>query len=101
MPVVATEREAVAARVPPVPVEKINTWSWPTQVDELLVELAVEGDNDRRNELAVEIQQQILEDVPVINLCHLKIFVVTQKNVVNAKADPCEYYYLTQDLDVE
>ena len=70
------------------------------RVDELLAELEVEMDTDRRNQLAIDIQQQVLDDAAVLNFCHLKTFVITGANVTGVQVDPNEYYHLSIDLDI-
>ncbi len=74
-------------------------------VNEDLEELAAEMNNtfdiDTRNDLAVQMQQKILDDDAFIFCSFLRMSMITKSNVSGLLAHPCDYYELTADLDIE
>lgn len=56
---------------------------------------------EKRAELAVELQQKILDDDGFFFVSHLNMGIVTRSNVKGMAAHPCDYYEITADLDVE
>ena len=58
-------------------------------------------DNEERGELAVKIQQQMLDDDAYFFVAHLNMGIITKKNVTGIAAHPCDYYEITADLSVE
>ena len=63
-----------------------------TEVDKLIEQLDDEFDTDKRNELAVEIQQKVMDDAGYIVIGHSKFTNVMKKNVENCPTNPSEYY---------
>ena len=64
------------------------------EVDKLIDQLDQEFDSDKRNELAVEIQQKVMDDAGYIVIGHAKFTNVLKKNVQNCPTNPSEYYEL-------
>lgn len=62
------------------------------EVDKLVEQLDNEFDTDKRNELAVEIQQKVMDDAGYIVIGHSKFTNVMKKNVENCPTNPSEYY---------
>lgn len=58
-------------------------------------------DETERSELAVQLQQQILDDDAYFFVSHLNMGIVTKASVSGIIAHPCDYYEITADLDVE
>ena len=58
-------------------------------------------DKDRRAELAVEMQQIILDDHAYVFCSHLRMSMIAKANVTGLTAHPCDYYEITADLDIE
>lgn len=71
------------------------------QVDELLNQLAVEFDADRRNQLATQIQQQVINDTGIINIGYLNNQVLFRANVTGLTAHPADFYQLTNLIDMD
>ena len=71
------------------------------QVDQLLDQLYVEFDQDRRTQLAVEIQQIALEENAVLPICFLDANMAGQSNVTGLITHPTEYYMITNQIDLE
>ena len=64
------------------------------EVDELISQLDDEFDTEKRNELAVEIQQKVMDDAGYIVIGHSKFTNVMKKNVENCPTNPSEYYVI-------
>ena len=64
------------------------------EVDKLIDQLDQEFDSDKRNELAVEIQQKVMDDAGYIVIGYAKFTNVLKKNVQNCPTNPSEYYEL-------
>ncbi len=64
-------------------------------------ELHTTFDKEKRGELAVELQQMILDDCSFFFVAHLNMGIVTKANVTGMAAHPCDYYEITADLDIE
>ncbi len=71
------------------------------KLDELEAELSQTFDVDKRAELAVEMQQTILDDNAYIFCSFLKMSMISQSNVSNYTSHACDYYQITADLDIE
>ena len=71
------------------------------KVEELAEELRNEFDNKKRSDLAVKIQQEVLNDCAYIYASHLKMSFVMKKNITGFEAHPSDYYEITADLDIE
>ena len=72
-----------------------------THVNELMDQLAVEFDPEKRGELAVELQQAILDDNAYIFCSFLQMNMISRAGVKNYTAHACDYYQVTADLDIE
>lgn len=54
-----------------------------------------------RSDLAVQMQQEILNDNAFVFCSFLRMSMICKSNVTGLKAWPCDYYELTADLDVQ
>ena len=70
-------------------------------VNDLMKQMAVEFDTAKRSELAIELQQAILDDNAFIFCSFLEMNMISKSNVSNYTAHPCDYYQVTADLRVE
>ena len=70
-------------------------------VNDLMEQLAVEFDTARRAELAIELQQAILDDNAYFFCSFLQMNMISKANVRNWTAHACDYYEVTVDLDIE
>ena len=57
-------------------------------------------DTAKRNELAVKMQQQILDDNAFVFCSFLRMSMISKANVSGLTAHPCDYYELTAELDI-
>ena len=64
------------------------------EVDELISQLDSEFDTEKRNELAIEIQQKVMDEAGYIVIGHAKFTNVLKKNVKNCPTNPSEYYLI-------
>ena len=71
------------------------------QVNALMNQLANEFDTERRGELAIELQQAILDDNAYIFCSFLQMNMISKSTVSNYTAHACDYYQVTVDLDIE
>ena len=71
------------------------------EVTALTEQLHQTFDTEQREELAVQLQQQILDDDAFFFVSHLNMGIVTQSNVTGIEAHPCDYYEITAELNVE
>lgn len=71
------------------------------KVEELTKELKNEFDTKKRSDLAVKIQQEVLNDCAYIYASHLKMSFVMKKNITGFESHPSDYYEITADLDIE
>ena len=55
-------------------------------------------DTDRRAELAVKMQQTILDDDAFVFCSHLQMSMICQSDVEGLVAHPCDFYEITVDL---
>ena len=70
-------------------------------VNDLMNQMATEFDTAKRGELAVELQQAILDDNAYIFCSFLQMNMISKVNVSNYTAHACDYYQVTADLDIE
>ena len=70
------------------------------QVDALIDQLNATYDIDERNELARQIAQIVLDDVPCIFFANTDASVIADPGVSGLDASPSEYYFVTVDADV-
>ena len=68
------------------------------KLEALEAEMAKTFDTDRRGELAVEMQQTILDDYAFIFCSHLKMSMISKSSVTGLTAHPCDFYEITADL---
>lgn len=68
------------------------------RLEELEKELAETFDTARREELAVLMQQAILDDNAFIFCSHLKMSMIFRAGVTGLTAHPCDFYEITADL---
>lgn len=71
------------------------------ELEELETRLHAEFDPEKRGELAVQMQQLILDDCGFIFASHLKMSFVMKSNVAGFESHPSDYYEITADLDYE
>lgn len=71
------------------------------KVEELTKELRNEFDAEKRSDLAVQIQQEVLNDCAYTYASHLKMSFVMKKNITGFEAHPSDYYEITANLDIE
>ena len=72
-----------------------------TKVDQLIEELESEFDENKRVELAKEIQKEVLADAGYIVVGHAKYYYIMGANVKGLHTNPSEYYLLNKDVYVE
>ena len=60
--------------------------------------MAVTFDLEEREELAIEMQQVILDDDAFIFFSHLQMNMVSSSSVTGLTAHPCDFYEITVDL---
>ena len=70
-------------------------------VNDLLHQLSTEFDTARRAELAIELQQTILDDSGYVFCSFLEMSMISKANVHNWTAHACDYYEVTVDLDID
>ena len=68
------------------------------KLEQLETEMAKTFDTQRRNELAVEMQQTILDDNAFVFCSHLKMSMISKADVTGLTAHPCDFYEITADL---
>ncbi len=71
------------------------------RLEELARELEQTFDTGRRGELAVEMQQILLDDNAFVFCAHLRMGIISKASVSGLTAHPCDYYEITVDLDIE
>lgn len=70
------------------------------KLEELEQKMASTFDAEERGKIAIEMQQTILDDHAYVFCSHLRMSMISQKNVTGLVAHPCDYYELTADLDI-
>ncbi len=70
------------------------------EVTALIEQLSKEFDTEKRAELAIELQQRILDDHAYIFCSFLQMSMISRSNVSNYTAHACDYYQVTADLDI-
>ena len=70
------------------------------KLDQLEVQLSQEFDTDKRAELAVQMQQTVLDDNAFVYCSFLKMSQISRENVTGYTAHACDYYQVTADLDI-
>lgn len=68
------------------------------RLEELEKEMAVTFDTEKRGELAVQMQQTILDDHAFVFCSHLKMSMISRSDVTGLMAHPCDFYEIVADL---
>jgi peptide/nickel transport system substrate-binding protein len=68
------------------------------KLEGLAAELAAEFDPERRAELAVEMQQIILDDDAFVFCSHLQMTMISKSSVTGLTAHPCDFYEISAEL---
>ena len=71
------------------------------EVTALIEELSKEFDTAKRGEMAVKLQQMILDDNAYVFCSFLQMNMISKENVKNYTAHACDYYQVTAQLDIE
>ncbi len=71
------------------------------KVEALTKKLRNEFDNDKRSELATQIQQEVLNDCGYTYASHLKMSFVMKNGVKGFAAHPSDFYEITANTDIE
>ena len=71
------------------------------EVTALIEELSKEFDTAKRGEIAVKLQQMILDDNAYVFCSFLQMNMISKENVKNYTAHACDYYQVTADLDIQ
>ena len=71
------------------------------ELEELEKEMATEFDTEKRAELAIKMQQAILDDNGYVFCSFLQMSQISRSNVVGYEAHACDYYQVTADLDIK
>ena len=69
-------------------------------VNDLIEKLSTEFDTAKRAQLAIELQQTILDDNGYVFCSFLEMSMISKANVSNWNAHACDYYEVTVDLDI-
>ena len=70
------------------------------EVTALIEQLSREFDPAKRGEMAVTLQQMILDDNAYVFCSFLQMNMISKENVQNYTAHACDYYQVTADLDI-
>ena len=70
------------------------------RLQELAKELTQTFDTERRSELAVEMQQTILDDNAYVFCSFLRMSIISKSGVTGLVSHPCDYYEITAELDI-
>lgn len=70
------------------------------ELEALEKEMAVEFDPAKRAELAIKMQQAILDDNGYVFCSFLQMSQISKSNVTGYDAHACDYYQVTADLDI-
>lgn len=68
------------------------------ELESLAAELGQTFDTDRRADLAVEMQQILLDDDAFVFCSHLQMSMISRSDVTGLVAHPCDFYEITVDL---
>lgn len=71
------------------------------QLNALDEQLSQEFDTAKRADLAVQMQQILLDDNAFVFCSFLKMSMISRSNVSNYISHACDYYQITADLDIE
>jgi peptide/nickel transport system substrate-binding protein len=70
------------------------------EVQGMIGQLATEFDTGKRSDLAVKIQQSILDDNAYVFCSFLQMNMISRTGVTGWTAHACDYYEVTKDLDI-
>lgn len=70
------------------------------RLEKLAVDLNSTFDQARRNEIAIEMQQILLDDNAFIFCSFLRMSMISKSTVTGLTAHPCDFYELTAELDI-
>lgn len=70
------------------------------KLEELAAQLRTTFDKDKRGELAIAMQQEILNDNFNVYCSFLRMSMIMKSNVTGLTAHTCDFYELTADLDI-
>lgn len=70
-------------------------------LEQLARQLNVAFDETARTGLAIEMQQEILDDNAFVFCSFLQMNMIAKSNVTGLAAHPCDFYELTADLDID
>ncbi|MCR5295615.1 MAG: ABC transporter substrate-binding protein [Lachnospiraceae bacterium] len=70
------------------------------ELEELAAELNRTFDPEKRSQLAIQMQEEILDDNAFIFCSFLRMSMISKANVTGLSAHTCDYYELTADLDI-
>ena len=70
-------------------------------IQALADEMNATYDVEKRGNIAVKMQQEILDDNAFVFCSFLRMSMISKANVTGLKAWPCDYYELTADVDIE
>lgn len=70
------------------------------KLEKLAKKMSRTFDVEKRNNLAIKMQQIILDDNGYVFVAHLRMNMVFRKNVRGLHAHPCDYYEITVDTDI-
>lgn len=68
------------------------------EVDKLLDELSTTFDDNKREELIIDIQQLIMDDAATIFFGYETTYLISSKKVTGVTMYPMDYYWLTKDI---
>lgn len=68
------------------------------ELESFAKELENTFDTDSRAELAVKMQQILLDDDAFVFCSHLKMSIISKSDIVGLEAHPCDFYEITADL---
>ncbi len=71
------------------------------RLEALASELSKTFDTEKRKELAIQMQQLILDDNAFVFCAHLRMNIVSKEGVSGLTAHPCDFYEITSELDKE
>ena len=69
-------------------------------LEALAQEMSRTFDAEERGELAVRMQQILLDDNAYVFCSHLRMSMIMKSNVTGLTAHPCDYYEITAELDI-
>lgn len=70
------------------------------RLEKLAEKMSRTFDVEKRTKLAVKMQQVILNDNAYLFVAHLRMNMISRKNVQGIQAHPCDYYEITVDVDI-